>query len=210
MRWATFEDRLDLVPARAADCFRLSSCRVLLRSPTGPLYYLGERVQCQVTGIRVVLEHPPVDMRFGSRISGQEALVLGTSVVPFLLDEADYDEFCRIHLMPREILARGPTRARQTPTPGMHSSHGSVSQATMGTSPAGASSSFSGIDASFWAPDYVDYLGTGCEMVRYEVHAALPSDYRPLPEDVTQVFFLSCSHFVIQSVLTMIIYADSC
>ena len=186
--WAAFEDRLDLIPARAADCLRLSSCRVLLRSPTGLLYYLGERVQGQVTGVRVVPEHPPVDMRFGSRISGQEALVLGTSAVPFLLDEADYDEFCRVHLMPCEIPSRGSTSARQTPTPGMHSSHGSVSQTTMGTSPAGASSSSSGIDAGFWAPEHVDYLGTGCEMVYYEIPTAFPSDYRPIPEGVTQVF----------------------
>ena len=189
MHWTAFEDRLDLIPARAASCFELSSCRLLLRSPTDLLFYLGERVQGQVTGIRVVPDHPPVDMCFGARISGQEALILGTSATPFLLDEGDYDEFCYLHLMPHEIPTRGFVRGRQTPTHGAHSSHGSVSQATMGTSHVGASSSSSGLDASFWAPDHVDYFGTGSEMARYEIPVAFPSDYRPLPEDVSQVFF---------------------
>ena len=149
MYWTAFEDRLDLVPARASSCFGLTSCRLLLRSPTGLLFYLGERVQGQVTSVRVVPDHPLVDMRFGPRISGQETLVLGTFATSFLLDGVDYDEFCRLHLMPCEIPTRGNMRGTRTPTPGMHSSHGFVSQTTMGTSHAGASSSFSGFDATF-------------------------------------------------------------
>ena len=91
----------------------------------------------------------------------------------------------------------------------MHSSYESVSQVTMGTSPVGASSSFSGIDVSFWAPEYVDYIGTGCEMVHYEVPTAFLSDYRPIPEGVTQVFLSLCLCFIIRNVLMMIICADS-
>ena len=179
---------MDLIPARASACLGLSQCRLLLRSPAGLLFYLGERVQGQVTGLRAVPDHPPVDMRFGPCISSQETLVFGTSVTPFLLDGANYDEFCRLCLMPGEIPTRGSWRARQTPTPGTHSSHGSVSQTAMGTSHAGASSSFSGFDATFWVPDHVDYY-TGSEMVRYEVPVSYLSDYSPLPENVTQVFF---------------------
>ena len=90
----------------------------------------------------------------------------------------------------------------------MHSSYGSASQTTMGTSHAGASSSFSGLDATFWVPDHVDYY-TGSEMVRYEVPVSYLSDYRPLPENVTQVFFFLLL-LLLWSVLMMIIHADSC
>ena len=93
MHWTAFENRLDLIPARAASYFGLSSCRLLLRSPTGLLYYLGERVQGQVTGIRVVPDHPSVDMCFEYRIARQETLVVGIFVMPFFLDMADYNEF---------------------------------------------------------------------------------------------------------------------
>ena len=156
----------------------------------------------------MVPDHPPMDMCFECRISGQETLVLGTSVTPFLLDGADYDEFCRLHLMPYEIPVRGTVGARRTPTPGMHSSHGSVSQTTMGTSHAGASSSFSGFDATFWVPDHVDYY-TGNEMARYEVPVSYLSDYRPLPEDVTQVFSYPIFPLSLWRVLMMIIHAGS-
>ena len=133
-----------------------------------------------------------MDMHFGSHVACQKTLVVGTFAVPFLLDGVDYDKFCHLHLMPCEIPTGSSTRERQVPKLGMQFLDESTSQATIGTSQAGASSSFSGIDTSFWAPKYVDYIGIGCEMVHYEVPTAFPSDYRLIPEGVTQVFLSSC------------------
>ena len=64
----SFAGRFALIPPRASTCLRLTQCRVLLRSPAGMSYFLGERVQDQTEGDRVVPAHPPVDMRFGSHI----------------------------------------------------------------------------------------------------------------------------------------------
>ena len=150
------------MPLWAVDCLRLSLNQFLLRAPSSLLYFLGERVRGQVDGSQMVPFHPPVDMRFGTRITLHEDLFISVYAEHLLIEGFDYDEFCRTHLMPREIPVRGrsaPSRGRQTHSSAMPSSHGSVSHTAMGASSSGAgASTTAGLDSAYWAPGHLDYL----------------------------------------------------
>ena len=58
-------------------------------------FFLGERVQAQTTGIRVVLHPPPFDMRRELAIGTQDAWFGGSSVDHLVDREADHDIFYR-------------------------------------------------------------------------------------------------------------------
>ena len=89
---------------------------------------------------------------------------------------------------------KGPSvapRDRQTPTTTMPSSQGSVSHAAMGATTSGAgTSTAAGLDASYWAPNHLDYLGADFRFTRIVISPETTLEYRPLPADITQVFFI--------------------
>ena len=73
--------------------------RVLLSCGVYRQFFLGERVQAQTTGIRVVPHPPPFDMRRGLEIAAQDSW-FGGHAADYLVDAAaDYDLFCRESLM---------------------------------------------------------------------------------------------------------------
>ena len=71
----------------------------------------------------------------------------------------------------------------------MPSSHGSVSHTALGASTSRAGTSIvAGLDASYWVPNHLDYLGADFRFIRIEIPIETTLEYRPLPADMVQVF----------------------
>ncbi|KDP42357.1 hypothetical protein JCGZ_02872 [Jatropha curcas] len=77
----------------------LSQRRVVLSHPILRRYYLGERVDFQIRGCRSVPYAPPEDMRAGKQMILTATHTEGIPYLEFIMG-GDYDEFCRISLMP--------------------------------------------------------------------------------------------------------------
>lgn len=73
----------------------LTDRRVLFGCDLHRQFFLGERVRAQTTGIRVVPQTPPFDMRRGLDILAQDFWFVGVLFDVYIYPSADYGTFCR-------------------------------------------------------------------------------------------------------------------
>ena len=77
----------------------LTDRRVLFGCEVHRQFFLGEHVRAQTTGVQVVPQTPPFDMRLGLAILVQDFWFTGVPFDAYVYPNADYDIFCQEYLV---------------------------------------------------------------------------------------------------------------